>query len=93
MNKEISDGAKQLIEDLASLEHEQWSYIINYLLTLKEDELFTKLLSYQELTNMNYKDLSEEQKEKDRVWARKVLEVQWDSANKELERRKKTNGI
>ena len=68
----------ELIEKLATLEHEQWAHWTKYMLA--------KLQRFPDTSNPDarkwwkqirtpYKDLSEKEKESDRVWARKVLEI------------------
>lgn len=85
----LSEGAKQLIEDLAELEHKQWCHIIGFLQSLSSDELIKKIYVDYKFLMGDYKDLSEEEKEKDRIWARKVLRVEFESAEKELNRIRK----
>lgn len=62
----------ELLEKLAELEHIQWSswvdYELNHLTT-------ANILRWNEQRITPYKDLSERDKEKDRIWARKVLKV------------------
>lgn len=83
----LSEGGKMLIEDLADLEHQQWSHWMNYFFSLSERERIIKEPIWRVQAQTKYQDLSEEDKEKDRIWARKVLMCQWDSANKEIKRR------
>lgn len=85
----LSEGAKILIEDLADLEHQQWSHMMKFFLGLDAKTIQKNVVKWNNLANTDYKDLSEEDKEKDREWARKVLRRQWNSANKELKRRRK----
>jgi hypothetical protein len=70
---------KELIEKLAELEHEQWMDYTKYL-----SQNIPKGLDYEDApiyewidrwkkSWVPYKDLSEKQKEKDRVYARKVM--------------------
>lgn len=65
---------KDLLEKLADLEHQQWSHLVNYLLSLGRNLDMKVHNKYYWLANANYKDLSERDKEKDRIWARKVLQ-------------------
>lgn len=68
---------KDLLEKLAELEHKQWiswsKYIADQLIykRIKPEDLLTKWHKNWK----PYSKLSEEEKEKDRVWARKVLEI------------------
>lgn len=61
-----------LLEKLADLEHRQWQSWTAYFLSnlTKENEV-----RWSEQALKNYAQLSEEDKEKDRVYARKVLEI------------------
>lgn len=86
----MSIGAKQMIEDLADLEHRQWCHIISFLQRLNPDQLRKKIyIDYKDLVHTKYKDLPEDKKELDRFWAKEVLKTQWESAGKELRRQKK----
>jgi hypothetical protein len=80
----LSKGAKNLIEDLAELEHEQWIFWSKDIAS--KEKLSPERLERWKKLWIPYKDLTEEQKEQDRVWARKVLEVQYKS--KKFKRRK-----
>ena len=78
----LSEGATQLIEDLAELEHRQW-------IEWSKEVTITENLSKERLKRwkklwLPYSMLTEKQKEQDRKWARKVL--------KEIQRRKEENG-
>lgn len=72
----------QLIEELARYEHERWarwqSYL-HYLCIKHEDGTFTipkeKVDRWNKQINTNYQDLSEEEKESDRVGARQILKI------------------
>jgi len=66
---------KLLLEELARLSHEQWSHFMNYLFDEDFGEICGKSGKWMNQCVTDYKDLSEEEKEKDRVWARKVVEV------------------
>lgn len=64
----------QLIERLARLEHEQWVHWTTELMQKIRDlprETRNRWTAFQ----CPYEELPESVKEKDRVWARKVLEV------------------
>ena len=64
---------RQLLEKLAALEHEQW---IAWSKSIAREEQISpeRYGRWFELW-IPYEDLTEEQKERDRVWARKVLKV------------------
>ena len=66
-----------LLEKLADLEHQQWSHLAKYLINLIEDDksVYEKLEDWKCLDYTDYSKLSEEDKEKDRFWARKVLQI------------------
>jgi hypothetical protein len=67
---------EELLEIRANLEHQQWATWINYLDTIRDSsEFFQKLAHWKEQARTYYKYLSEKDKEKDRVFARRVLEV------------------
>ena len=68
----------ELLEKLAALEHEQWAHWTQYMLA--------RLGHYRNNSNPDirywfkqiqtpYKELSEKEKESDREWARKVLNI------------------
>jgi len=63
----------QKIEKLAALEHEQW-------MAWSKDIVKTESIRYGRLERWQklwipYEQLTEEQKEQDRVWARKVIDI------------------
>jgi hypothetical protein len=64
---------KELIEKLAELEHEQWMKWATSL--LKSEDLDPTRVSRWYDCMKPYSELSEEMKEHDRVWARKVIEI------------------
>ena len=61
-----------LIESLAELEHEQWAHWARYM--LKNLDL-SHITHWERQIITPYSELSEKEKESDRVWARKMLEV------------------
>lgn len=65
----------QLLENLARLEHEQWAKRINYMLELDvfNDDVSDITDNWIRQKNTDYLDLSEPEKESDRVFARKVM--------------------
>jgi hypothetical protein len=74
---------KELLEKLAELEHEQWisfsKSVCSHLLLDRSpmrmrERVLTKHDSW-ELLWRPYYELSEELKEKDRIWARKIIEI------------------
>lgn len=64
----------ELIEKLAELEHKQWW---DWAKDILKTENITKERAkrWEEESFKPYKDLTEEQKDMDREWARKVLEI------------------
>ncbi len=65
----------KLLEELADLEHKQWAHIT--LVYIKESLVRFALNMPKRVREMNtpYKKLTEEEKEMDRYWARKVLAI------------------
>ena len=69
----------ELIEKLADLEHKQWGHWMHYLLSKVTPEI--RELLYEDITRwerqmmIHYSNLSEKEKESDRVWARKVPKI------------------
>jgi phage terminase small subunit len=63
---------KGLTEKLAALEHQQWR---EWALTLMETEKISeeRVKRWCKLCVASYSELTEEQKEQDRVWARKII--------------------
>jgi hypothetical protein len=61
-----------LIEKLAALEHEQWAHWTRYMLDNLTSE---NIQRWRRQIETPYEDLSEKEKESDRVWARKVMEL------------------
>lgn len=60
------------IERLAALEHDQWAFLIKHLLEVEPTISQERREKWLKLAATPYEELSEEEKEKDRVWARKV---------------------
>lgn len=60
------------LEQLAELEHIQWSHWTKYMLDNLTPENIER---WRRQIDTPYGELSEKEKESDRVWARKVLEV------------------
>jgi len=61
-----------LLEKLAELEHEQWSHWAMHML---ENMTAENIERWRWQANTTYENLSEPEKEKDREWARKVLDA------------------
>lgn len=89
---------KDFIEELADLEHQQWSHWTDYLfkrLSLKPNSLRVDERTRKDFKRWvkqiitPYKDLSEKEKDADRVWARKVIKLIEDKI-KRLEKMYKT---
>ena len=61
-----------IIERLAAHEHEQWAHWTRYMLDNLTEE---NIARWRQQIETDYKDLSESEKESDRQWARKAIEV------------------
>ena len=76
----------ELREKVADLEHQQWCCWENYKEKLFDgklddhafDDIDNQLEKWRELTKTPYKDLTEKQKDSDRVWADKVIKLVLD---------------
>jgi len=69
----VFEKTKKLrIEMLADLEHQQWKHWTEYMLNNLSDENIER---WKIQCQTDYKDLSEKEKESDRVWARKVIKL------------------
>lgn len=64
-----------LLEKLADLEHKQWISWSKALVLSEVNISSERKDRWKNYWRTRYKDLSEEMKEQDRVWARKVLET------------------
>ena len=63
----------ELIEKLSELEHQRWT---EWSTNISSNEsLSPEILERWKSCWKPYKDLTEEQKEQDRIWARKVLKI------------------
>ena len=69
----ISFNEDDLIESLAELEHKQWVHWTRYMLDNHLD--VSHIARWRRQTNTPYSELSEQEKESDRAWAKKILEV------------------
>lgn len=65
----------ELIDRLADLEHEQWAHWTTYMMAHMTEANTSR---WKVQAQKPYSQLSETDKEKDRKWARKVLEVLTD---------------
>lgn len=63
---------KELVEKLAALEHEQWAHWTRYMLDNLTEE---NIARWRQQIKTDYQDLSEKEKNSDREWAWKVIEV------------------
>ena len=71
-SKEKTMDPKELLEKLADLEHTQWAHWTKYML----DNLTPKNIArWKKQIKTPYEDLSEEDKEKDREWVYKVIDI------------------
>jgi len=68
----ISDLNEKLIEKLAALEHDQWAHWTKYMLANMTDE---NIARWKEQIDTPYSELSEKEKDSDREWAQKVLDI------------------
>ena len=66
-----------LLEKLAAAEHEQWIFWskVFYQKHKNNPKLKSQFAKWEMLWNTPYDQLTEEQKEEDRIWARKVLNI------------------
>ncbi|MCL5730094.1 MAG: hypothetical protein M1165_00825 [Candidatus Pacearchaeota archaeon] len=62
----------KLLEELAKLEHQQWAHWTTYLLNNLTKENIKK---WTKQIKTPYPKLSEKEKESDREWGKKVLEI------------------
>jgi len=65
-------GLPQLREIIAALEHEQWAHWTRYMLDNLTPE---NIAQWRRQVETPYADLSEKEKDSDREWADKVLEM------------------
>lgn len=61
-----------LREEIAEIEHIQWAFWTEYMLDNLNDK---NIARWREQIKTDYKDLSEKEKDSDRVWGDKVLEL------------------
>lgn len=67
---------KHRIEMVADLEHQQWAHWTKYMLDNLTDE---NIKRWKRQIKTDYNDLSDKEKESDRVWARKVINLLFGS--------------
>ena len=72
MSEKQETSEQELLEELARLEHEQWATWTIYFLDNMNIE---NLRKWEVQAETVYEKLSEQEKESDRFWARKVLEI------------------
>ena len=61
-----------LREKLAELEHDQWKYWAEHVIDEVDDK---RKRRWVKIFKLKYADLSEEDKEADRLWANKVIDL------------------
>lgn len=66
---------EKLIEQLAELEHDQWVSWSRSVWERNGGHITSDLYKHWEKNWIPYSELSEEEKEKDRKWARKTLKI------------------
>ncbi len=71
--KEFIGNEKDVIEKLADLEHQQWMLWAKDI--LKSEKINEERAKRWKDLFIDYKDLSEEMKDKDREWARKAYKI------------------
>lgn len=74
----------QLLEELSDLEHRQWMKLTKYYAESDEFEVSDKKLDHWRSIWKPYSELSGEQKDKDRKWGRKVLNIIEEAEGVEL---------
>jgi len=72
MKKKDKTNKEDLIEKLADLEHQQWAHWTDYFVRNSNSE---NIQRWKLQSKTPYSNLSEKDKEKDRIWARKILEL------------------
>jgi hypothetical protein len=68
----MSDSDDVLLETLATLEHEQWAHWARHMLYNLTPE---NIARWRQQIDTPYADLSEQEKESDRQWARKTIAI------------------
>ena len=67
-----TSNPQEMLEQLASLEHDQWTHWTKHMLDNLTPENIER---WRRQIETPYHKLSEKEKAKDRVWARKILEI------------------
>ena len=67
-----SDLNENLVEKLAALEQDQWAHWTKYMLSNLTDENIER---WKKQIDTPYSELSEKEKDSDREWAQKVLDI------------------
>lgn len=62
----------KILEELAALEHDQWAHWARYMIGNMTEFNRSR---WEKQVETSYGDLSNKEKESDREWARKVLEI------------------
>lgn len=84
MKKQKQNYIDEVLEELADLEHKQWSHWFKYM----RDNVFTVNMERWGIqANTPYSELSEKEKDSDRKWAKKVLNI-FNKKLQEVEQRK-----
>ena len=73
----LEDDMKELIEQMAELEHIQWAHWTAYMLDNLTPENVER---WKRQIKTPYSELSEKEKESDREWARKSFDIARDFA-------------
>jgi len=74
----MDDNMENLLEDLAELEHKQWAHWTKYMLNRLEQlerELMDQKENWRRQIATPYSELTEKEKDSDRSWASKSLEI------------------
>jgi hypothetical protein len=69
----MTPETEKIIEELALLEHEQWCHWTKYM--IKNIHCEDSVIRWERQMKIPYADLDEEDKEKDRIWARKIMPI------------------
>ena len=66
---------KELLEKLAELEHEQWSTWVSQVIATEDNLNPVRLERWERLSRKEYSELTEKEKDADRHWAERVLDI------------------
>jgi hypothetical protein len=69
---EAEDNREELVEELADIEHQQWAHWTKYMLDNLTDE---NIARWKKQIETPYEKLTEKEKDSDREWALKTLEI------------------